>query len=175
MAKIEMKAQLVNEIADKFENAQSVVLVDYHGLNVEELTEFRSKAREAGVDYKVYKNTMMRFAAKQANRESILEHLKGPTGVAFSNEDPVAAAKLIVEFAKNHKAMELKAGLVGKESLSIDAVKDLAELPPKEELVAKVLGGLNAPIAGFANVLNANISGLARVLNQIADQKEATA
>lgn len=171
----ELKAEVVKEIADKMEKAQSMVLVDYRGLNVEELTEFRSIARKASVDYKVYKNTMMRFAAKETGNEGLLDYLVGPTAVAFSNEDPVAAAKIITEFAKKHKAMEVKAGMVSGKVISIEEVRDLAELPPKEVLVAKVLGGFNAPITNFVGVLQANLSGLARALDQIRVQKEASA
>jgi len=171
----DLKAEVVKEIVEKFQNAQSVILVDYRGLNVEELNEFRSIARKESVDYKVYKNTMMRFAAKETGNEGLMEHLTGPTAVAFSNEDPVAAAKIVMEFSKKHKAMEVKGGLVGGKIISAEEIKDLADLPPKEVLVAKVLGGLNAPIAGFVGVLQANISGLARVLNQVQEQKEATA
>jgi large subunit ribosomal protein L10 len=171
----DLKAEVVKEIVEKFQNAQSVILVDYRGLNVEELNEFRSIARKESVDYKVYKNTMMRFAAKETGNEGLMEHLTGPTAVAFSNEDPVAAAKIVMEFSKKHKAMEVKGGLVGGEVISVEEIKDLADLPPKEVLVAKVLGGLNAPIAGFVGVLQANISGLARALNQVKEQKEATA
>lgn len=171
----ETKAEIVKEIVDKMENAQSMILVDYRGLDVEELNEFRSIARNASVDYKVYKNTMMRFAAKETGVEGLIDYLVGPTAVAFSNEDPVAAAKVITEFAKNHKNMELKVGVVGKNVISIEEIKDLADLPPKEVLVAKVLGGLNAPIAGFVGVLQANISGLARALEQVRVQKEASA
>lgn len=171
----EMKAEVVKEIAEKMGQAQSMILVDYRGLNVEELTEFRSLARKASVDYKVYKNTMMRFAAKETGNEGLLDYLVGPTAVAFSNEDPVAAAKIITEFAKKHKAMEVKAGMVGGQVINFDQVKDLAELPPRDVLVAKVLGGFNAPITGFVTVLQANISGLARAIDQIREQKEATA
>lgn len=171
----ELKEDVVKEIAEKMETAQSMILVDYRGLNVEELTEFRSIARKASVDYKVYKNTMMRFAAKQTGNEGLLEQLTGPTAVAFSNADPVAAAKIITEFAKKHKAMEVKGGMVGRKVISIDEVRDLAELPPKEVLVAQVLGGFNTPITNFVGVLQANISGLARALDQVREKKEASA
>ncbi|MFZ7134701.1 MAG: 50S ribosomal protein L10 [Eubacteriales bacterium] len=175
MSNIDVKKEVVNEIVDKFQKAQSAVLVDYRGLNVEEVTEFRAMARTAGVDYKIYKNTMMRFAVKETGFEGLIEHLVGPTAVAFSYEDPVAAAKVVSDFAKNHKAMEVKAGMVDGKVLDINAVADLADLPPREVLIAKVLGGFNAPITGLVNVLQGNIRGLAIALNQIKEQKEATA
>ncbi|WKY43806.1 50S ribosomal protein L10 [Eubacteriaceae bacterium ES2] len=173
MAKVEEKQVIVQEIADKFRNAQTAVLVDYRGLNVEEVTELRKKAREAGIDYKVYKNSMMRFAAKETGLEGLLDVMVGPTAVAFCETDPVAPAKLLSEFAKDHKALEIKAGMVDGKVLDVKGVEDLAELPPREVLVAKVLGGLNAPISGFVNVLNGNIRGLVVALNAIAEQKEA--
>ena len=144
-AVIEQKKAVVQEILEKIEKAQSVILVDYRGLDVEEVSELRNKYREAGVEYKVYKNNMMKFAFKEAGLEAFNEFLKGPNGVAFSMEDAV----------------------------SVDGVKALASIPSKEILVAKVLGGLNAPITGFVNVLQGNMRGLVCALNQIAEQKEA--
>ena len=175
MPNIEAKQAIVQEIADKMKNAQGTVVVDYRGLNVEEVTELRKKARENNIDYKVYKNSMMRFAAKEAGVEGLLDVLVGPTSIAFCEDDPVAPAKLINDFAGEHKALEIKAGVVEGKVLDVAGVKELAELPPREVLVAKVLGGLNAPISGFANVLNANLKGLVVALNAIAEQKGAEA
>lgn len=175
MPNIEAKQAIVQEIADKMKNAQGTVVVDYRGLNVEEVTELRKKARENNIDYKVYKNSMMRFAAKEAGVEGLLDVLVGPTAIAFCEDDPVAPAKLINDFAGEHKALEIKAGVVEGKVLDVAGVKELAELPPREVLVAKVLGGLNAPISGFTNVLNANLKGLVVALNAIAEQKGAEA
>ena len=175
MPNIEAKQAIVQEIADKMKNAQGTVVVDYRGINVEEVTELRKKARENNIDYKVYKNSMMRFAAKEAGVEGLLDVLVGPTAIAFCEDDPVAPAKLINDFAGEHKALEIKAGVVEGKVLDVAGVKELAELPPREVLVAKVLGGLNAPISGFANVLNANLKGLVVALNAIAEQKGAEA
>lgn len=175
MPNIEAKQAIVQEIADKMKNAQGTVVVDYRGLNVEEVTELRKKARENNIDYKVYKNSMMRFAAKEAGVEGLLDVLVGPTAIAFCEDDPVAPAKLINDFAGEHKALEIKAGVVEGKVLDVAGVKELAELSPREVLVAKVLGGLNAPISGFANVLNANLKGLVVALNAIAEQKGAEA
>ena len=175
MPNIEAKQAIVQEIADKMKNAQGTVVVDYRGLNVEEVTELRKKARENNIDYKVYKNSMMRFAAKEAGVEGLLDVLVGPTAIAFCEDDPVAPAKLINDFAAAHKALEIRAGVVEGKVLDVAGVKELAELPPREVLVAKVLGGLNAPISGFANVLNANLKGLVVALNAIAEQKGAEA
>ena len=173
MPKIEVKQVIVQEIAEKFRNAQTAVLVDYRGLTVEEVTELRAQARAAGVEYKVYKNSMMRFAAKETGYEGLLDVLVGPTAIAFCNTDPVAPAKMLSEFAKKHKALEIKAGMVDGKVLDVQGVAELAELPPREVLVARVLGALNSPITGFVNVLNGNMRGLVVALNAIAEQKQA--
>ena len=173
MPNMEKKQALVQEIVEKLKNSQGTVLVDYCGLNVAEITELHNLSCENNIDYKVYKNTMVRFAGKNAGVDGHLEHLTGPNAIAFCDCDPVAAAKLINKFAKTHKALEIKAGIVEGKVIDVDGVISLAKLPPKEELVAKALGSLNAPIAGFVNVLNANIRGLAIALNQIAEQKQA--
>jgi large subunit ribosomal protein L10 len=175
MPKIEVKQVVVQEIAEKFRNAQTAILVDYRGLNVEEVTELRAKSREAGVDYKVYKNSMMRFAAKETGFEGLLDVLVGPTAIAFCDTDPVAPARIINDFAKKHKALEIKAGMVDGKVLDVQGVKELAELPPRDVLIARVLGGLNAPISGFVNVLNGNMRGLVIALNAVAEQKQAEA
>lgn len=169
---LQAKTATIDEIKDKIANAQSMVLVDYRGLNVAQLTELRSQYRKAGVDYKVYKNTMMRFAFKDSGLEEFNEFLKGPSAIAFGFEDPVSAAKITAEFAKSNDKLEIKAGIVDGKIIDIDGVKSLAELPSREELIAKALGGLNSPIQGFANVLQGTIRGLAVVLNAIAEEKE---
>lgn len=171
MPNLDAKKALVKEIADKFEKSQGVVIVDYRGLDVAEVTELRNQARANDIEYKVYKNSMMRFAAKEAGVEGLLDVLVGPTAVAFS-EDPVAPAKIIDEFAKTHKDLEIKAGVVDGKVLDVDGVKALAKLPSREVLVAKALGGLNAPITGFVGVLNANLRNLVGVLSAIADKQQ---
>lgn len=170
--KLQLKSQMVDEIKGKIENAQSIVLVNYRGLNVEEVTELRKKFREANVDYKVYKNTMMVRAFEELGYDGISEFLKGPSAIAFSNEDPVSAAKISSEFAKDHEKLEIKSGVVDGKIITPKEIGDLAKLPSREVLIAQVLGGLNSPIQGLANVLNGNIRGLAVVLQAIADKKE---
>jgi large subunit ribosomal protein L10 len=167
------KEQIVNEIKEKLENAVSLVLVDYRGLNVEEVTELRKKSREAGVEYKVYKNTLMTRALKELGIEGLESYLEGPNAIAFGYDDPVTPAKIISEFAKGHEKLEIKAGMVEKKLLSLEEVKALADLPSKEVLVAQVLGGLNAPITGFVNVLQANIRNLVYALDAIREKKSA--
>lgn len=171
--RLQAKAELVEEIKGKIDAAQSVVLVDYRGLDVAQLTELRSKYREAGVDYKVYKNTMMRFAFKDAGLEEFNEYLKGPSAIAFGLEDPVQVAKITSEFAEENEDLEIKAGIIDGNIIDVKGIEDLAKLPSREELIGQVLGGINSPIQGFANVLQGTMRSLATVLNAIAEEKEA--
>jgi len=171
--RLQAKADIVEEIKEKIDTAESVVLVDYRGLDVAQLTELRAKYREAGVDYKVYKNTMMRFAFKDAGLEEFNEHLKGPSAVAFGFGDPVQAAKITSEFAEDNENLEIKAGIVDGNIIGLDEIKDLAKLPSREVLIGQVLGGINAPIQGLANTLQGTIRSLATVLNAIAEEQEA--
>jgi len=170
---LEEKKQVVAEITEKVNKAQGMVLVDYRGLKVDEVTELRRKCREAGVDYKVYKNTMMRFAFEEAGLEEFNQYLTGPNAIAFGFEDPIQAAKITYEFAKKHKELEIKAGIVDGKIISTAEVENLASLPSKEVLIAQVLGGLNAPIAGFANVLQGTIRKLVYALNGVIEKQEA--
>ncbi len=172
---VEKKKQIVEEIKEKIQNSQSIILVDYRGLNVDEVNELRSKYREANVNYKVYKNTLMRFAFKEAGLEEFNQYLTGPNAVAFGIEDPVAAAKVTSEFMKKHEQLEIKAGVVDGKIVDVNGVKELADLPPREVLIAQVLGGLNAPISGLANVLQGTIRNLVYALNAVKEKKEAEA
>ena len=167
------KKGIVEEIKEKVDKAQSVVLVDYRGLKVDELNELRSKCREAGVDYKVYKNTLMRFAFKESGFEGFNEFLAGPNAVAFGYNDPVQAAKIIHEFSKDHDNLEIKAGIVDGNIIDINEIKELANLPSREVLIAQTLGGLNGPISGFVNVLQGNLRNLVYALNAIKENQEA--
>ncbi|MGY4691832.1 50S ribosomal protein L10 [Salibacterium sp. K-3] len=160
-AVIEQKQQVVQEIADKLENSVSTVIVDYRGLNVEEATELRKQLREAGVDFKVYKNTMVRRATEKTNLTELDEFLLGPTAVATSTEDVVAPAKIINNFAKEHEALEIKTGVIQGRVASLEEIKELASLPSHEGLVSMLLNVLQAPIRNFALASKA-----------VADQKE---
>ncbi len=151
---LELKKAKVQEIQAKIEAATSVVLVDYRGLNVEEVTELRNKYREAGIEYKVYKNNMMRFAFAGAGFEGMSEFLKGPNGVAFC-EDEVTAARITKEFAEKHDALELKAGVVAGELMDLAKITEIANLPTKEILLTRLVIALNSPIAKLARVAQA--------------------
>lgn len=169
---LQSKVALVDEIKDKIENSHSIVLVNYRGLNVEEVTELRAKYREAGVDYKVYKNTMMRRAFEELGHDEIGEFLKGPSAIAFGTEDPVSPAKITADFAKDHEALEIKAGFMDGAVMDQKAIEDLAKLPSKEELIGKFLGGLNSPLQGMVNVMNGTLKGFVVALNAIAEKKK---
>ena len=156
---IEMKQGVVSEISEKLQKSVSCVVVDYKGLTVEEVTELRNKFREAGVDYKVYKNTLVRRAAEQVgNMEQFDDvNLVGTNAIAFGYEDPVAPAKIVSEFAKTHPKLELKMGFVEGEFYDSEKLKELAEIPSREELIAKLLGSLKAPVSNFVYLLDAMI------------------
>ena len=151
----QLKEAKVSEIKEKLEKAQSVVLTSYQGLTVEEDTELRKTLREAGIEYKVYKNTLVTLAAKELGHEGIVPFLEGPVSIAFGYEDVTVPARILSDFAKNHKKLELKAGIVAGEIYDADKVKQLAAIPPKEVLIAKLLGSFKAPLSNFAYLLSA--------------------
>ncbi len=166
------KQAIVAALTEKLQNSSAGVLVDYKGITVAEDTELRNEMRKNGVEYAVVKNTLTRFAVKNAGLDGLVAVLDGTTSLAVST-DPVAAAKVVAAFSKkmNGQKFVVKAGFVEGKVISPDEVTALAELPSKEVLVATVLGTMMAPVSGLANVLNANITGLARALQAIADQK----
>ncbi|MDY5986509.1 50S ribosomal protein L10 [Sporofaciens sp. SGI.106] len=159
MAKVELKQPIVQAIVDDITGAQAIVLVDYRGLTVAQDTELRKQLREAGVIYKVCKNTMMKRAFEGTEFAALDEHLEGPSAIAISKDDATAPARILSKFAKDAKALELKAGVVEGEVYDSAALAELAKVPSREELLSKLLGSLQSPI-----------TNLARVLNQIAEQ-----
>lgn len=158
----QLKEAKVAEIKEKMEKAQAVVLTNYQGLTVEQDTELRKNLREAGIEYRVYKNTLVTLAAKELGHEGILEYLEGPVSIAFGYEDATAPARVLNNFAKDHKALELKAGIVDGIVYDQDMIKKIADIPSKEVLIAKLLGSIKSPL-----------SNLAYLLNAIKDKKEA--
>ena len=145
----ESKAVLIEEIKTLVDTCQSAVLVDYRGLTVEEDTALRKKLREAGVTYKVLKNTYIKRAVDELNVTGLDEHLNGPTAVAFGMTDPAAPAKILKEFIADKKKMTVKCGIVDKQVIDVKGVEALADLPSREVLIAKMLGSMNAPITGL--------------------------
>jgi len=169
----EKKAQIVAELKDKFENSSSAVLIDYRGITVAEATAMREECRDAGVVYKIYKNTLTERAVKELGYEDLVPYLKGPTAIAFGVEDPVAPAKLLNDTIKKLKKMEFKIGVVEGTVIDVDGIKELASLPSREELIAKMLGSMNAPISGLAMVLSGTVRSLLYALKAVEEQKSA--
>ena len=166
------KREVVEGIGSKMKAAKAMVFADYRGLTVEQDTELRSALRKAGVDYKVVKNTLARIAADENGLGGLDSYFNGPTAMASSDSDPVAPAKVLSEYARKFDKLELKVGVVEGKVIDQNGIKALAELPSREVLIARVLGGLNAPLSGLVNVLNGNIRGLVVALNAIAEKKE---
>ena len=167
------KEQLVEEIKNRFNDSGAVLLADYRGLSVKELQQLRVKLREAGAELTVYKNSLTEIAMRELALPSMTEYLSGPTAFVFGGEDPVAPAKVLTQFAKEHKALELKGGLVENQVVDAASVKAIATLPSREELIAKLLGTMLNPIVGFARVLNGPTEAFARTVQAVADQKAA--
>lgn len=155
MAKVEQKQVIVEEIKEKLSKASSAVLVNATGLTVAQDTELRKKLREAGVDYKVYKNTMMNFAVQGTAFESLKDYLSGPNVLALSYDNPVAAAGVINEAAKTLKSLEFKAGVVEGTLYDAEGIKAIADIPSREVLLSRLLGSLQSPVASFARVVKA--------------------
>lgn len=152
---LEQKKEIVAGLVETLKSAQAGVLVDYRGLTVEEDTNLRRKLREAGVEYKVVKNTLTRFAAKEVGLDGLDEQLNGPTSLAISKDDPVAPAKVIADFAKENECLKIKAGFLDGNVISLDEVKTLANTPSRDTLIAKIMGSLNAPISNLVRTLQA--------------------
>ena len=171
---LEQKQAVVAQLNEKLGAAVAGVLVDYKGITVENDTKLRRELRAAGVDYAVVKNSLLRRACENTAYAELSSVLSGTTALALSTEDALVAAKVLSKYATDSKgAFKIKAGFVEGKILDAVEVDTLAKLPSREELIAKTLGGLNAPITGFVNVLNGNMRGLVVALNQIAERKTA--
>lgn len=157
----ERKKLIVDEIKEKLEKSSSLIVLDYRGLDVEETTELRNKFREAGVDYKVYRNTLVKRAIEGTDYEGLTEDLNGPNGIAFGFEDPVAPAKIAKTFSEKHDNLDLKVGVLEGEIYRGEKLEKLASIPSREELIAKLLGSLKAPLSNFVYLVKA-----------LADKKE---
>ena len=154
MAKVELKKPVVEEISEQIKDAQTVVLVDYRGLTVEQDTNLRKELRTAGISYKVYKNTMMNFAFKGTDFEALAPYLEGPNAIAISKEDATAPARVLAKFAKTAPALEVKGGIVEGVYYDAKGMADIAKVPSREELLSKLLGSIQSPITNFARVMN---------------------
>ncbi len=161
MAKVELKQPIVDEIAASLDGAQGVVLVDYRGLTVEQDTKLRKQLREAGVVYKVYKNTLVKRAIAGTAFEPMSEMLEGPSAIAISTTDATAPARILGEFAKTADKLELKCGVVEGTYYDAQGIKVIADIPSREVLLSRLLGSMQSPVANFA-----------RVIKQIAEKNE---
>ncbi len=153
MAKVELKKPIVEEISEKIKDAQALVLVDHRGLTVAQDTELRKKLREEGVTYKVYKNTMMNFAFKGTDFEQLKDLLNGPSAMAVSTTDPAAPARVLYEFAKKAKALEIKGGVIEGKFYDAAAMTEIAMIPSRDVLLSRLLGSMQSPITNFARVI----------------------
>ena len=170
---LELKKQQVAALSEALKTACTGIIVDYKGISVADDTVLRKKLRESGNTYTVVKNTILGRALEAAGIEGLEAHLEGSTAIAYSTDDYTSAAKALFEYADKHKEFKVKAGFIDGKAIDAAGVKNLADLPPKEVLIAQVLGGLNAPISGLATVLNGTIRSLAIVLNAIAEKQSA--
>ena len=173
MAKVELKQPIVAAIAEDVKDAQSVVIVDYRGLTVEQDTQLRKQLREAGVIYKVCKNTMMKRAFEGTDFESLTPYLEGPSAMAVSKDDATAAARILCKFAKDADKLEVKAGVVEGKIYDVKGVEALSKIPSREELLSKLLGSIQSPIANFARVIK-QIAENGGAVAEAADEAPAT-
>jgi len=167
------KVQAVTDIRERLEDARAVFLTEYRGLSVGDVQELRNSLREAGAEYKVVKMTLAKLAAGDAGIEGIDDYLEGPTALAFANTDPVATAKALKEFSQSHDVFVLKAGYLSGDILSPEEISNLAEIEPREVLLAKIAGAAKAPLNSFAAMLASFNRDAASMFTQLLDKKES--
>ena len=172
MKRAEKEAQ-VQILKEKLSAAQTVLLADYRGLTVEEMTELRKKLRETGTEFRVVKNTLARLAAKEAKIDELDPYLTGPVAMAFGVDDPVAPAKILHTFARDHKNLELKAGLLEKKLLDVKEIEALATLPSREVLLTRLAAAMMGPLRNLGFVLSAPIRNMAYVLDAVREKQQA--
>lgn len=165
------KVQAVEQITERFSNAEGVILTEYRGLTVGEMAELRAALREADADYKVLKNTLARIAVREVGHEDLVGMLEGPTAIAFANRDPAAVAKALDEAAKKFPVLVIKGGLLAGKVITAEQAQELAKLEPREVQLAKIAMMMNSPVQQLANVISALLRDLGSMLAQVADQK----
>ncbi|AEG16563.1 50S ribosomal protein L10 [Desulfofundulus kuznetsovii DSM 6115] len=171
----EEKQAILAELTEKFRTSKAAVLTNFRGLDVASMTKVRRRLRESGSELKVAKNTLTRLAANEAGLEGLDPYLEGPTAIAFGYEDPVAPAKVLAELAREFKQLEIKAGILEGKVIDVEGVRRLADLPSREVLLARVAGGIQAPLYGFAGALQGLLRNLVYVLEAIRKQKAGEA
>lgn len=167
------KEKMLEEVTAELKQAELVIVSDYRGLNVKAINDLRGKLRNEQCRYKITKNTMNRLACRQAGVESLEPLFEGPTAIAYSSADPVAAAKVFNEFAKENEALVVKGGLLSGQVLDAAGVKALGDIPPREVLLARVVGGFQSPIAGLVGVLSGTLRSLVYTVDAVRQQKES--
>ena len=170
MARPEKVAE-VELLTEKMQNSEGLILADFSGLTVAEVNDLRSRCRAQGVEFRVVKNRLARRAATAAEVSDLEDLLKGPTAIAFGYESPVEPAKVLAEFAKENDKVEIKGGFLEGKIITLAEVKALSELPGREELLAMIARGFNAPTQGFVNVLQGTVGGFVRALNAVAEKQ----
>lgn len=173
MLNLTQKKALVEELRGSFQKAAILILTDYQGMTVEQVNDLRRKLKEIDIEYRVVKNTLLRMASQETDMAPVGDYCKGPTAVALGYGDPVAVAKVLTEFAKGNEKLNVKAGVMGGKLLDRDKIIALSKLPSREELLAKLLGTMNAVPTSFVRVLNGIPAKLVYALSAIKDQKEA--
>ena len=167
------KEQVVQELSERLKTTVAAFVADYRGINVEQATKLRRELTQVGVEYRVVKNNLLKLAAKDTPAEALQDFCTGPTAIALSGDDPVAPAKILNKFAKDIEAFELKAGVLSGKLLTVAEIGALADLPSREELLAKALSCMNAPVSNFVGTMAAIPRSLVQVLNAIGQDKAA--
>lgn len=171
--RIEEKKRITEEVAREVGESDILYLTDFTGLDVRAMTELRARLRERGVRYRVVKNTLMRRALEDLDLPDIVEHLHGPTGLVMADDDPVVPAKVVKEFARDHEDRPvMKVGVIDRRVVSADAVSTMADLPPREELLGSIAGGLTASVGGIAMILGGLIRDIAYMAEEVAKKRE---
>jgi len=164
------KRQTVKELNHLFQESQVLIFTDYRGLTVSDITNLRRQLRDKGVEYHVTKNTLTELAASKSGMDAMLPMLDGPTAIAFVGDDITGAAKVLTDFVRTSKILQIRGGLMGKSVISADQVSDLTKILSREQYISKLMGTMKAPIQNFTNVLNAPLQGFVNVLNARLNQ-----
>ncbi len=169
----EAKEKMMEEITEELKQAELVVVTNYRGLNVQSINKLRGELRKEDCRYKITKNTMNRLACRKAGFDELESFFEGPVAIAYSSADPVAAARVFKDFVKENEALEIKGGMLSGQLLDPAAIKALGDIPSREVLLARVVGGFQAPISGLVGALHGNLRNLAYALDAVRQQKES--
>lgn len=169
----EEKVELVRELRENINESNALLLTDYRGLKVSEISALRRNLREIGAEYKVVKNTLFELAAEGISDTGIIQLLEGPTAIAFVHNDPIASSKAIVDFMRVHKALSIKGGIVEGQLYGADQIRALSTVPPREILISQMMGAIQSPITNLVGTLQGCLSNLVYTLQAVADQKAA--